>query len=70
MTSQYGLLVVVKADAHRAAGAAGRAHPVPADAAASAGGEATAVVGWVAAEVALMGLAYGVAVAITRASVG
>ncbi|MCA2219997.1 copper resistance D family protein [Nonomuraea aurantiaca] len=32
--------------------------------------EPTAVVGWVAAEVALMGMAYGVAVAITRASIG
>ncbi|TMR23670.1 copper resistance protein CopD [Nonomuraea turkmeniaca] len=33
-------------------------------------GRATALVGWAAAEVAVMGLAYGVAVAITRASIG
>ncbi|MGP3963644.1 copper resistance D family protein [Nonomuraea sp. 3N208] len=33
-------------------------------------GRATALVGWAAAEVSVMGLAYGVAVAITRASIG
>ncbi|MFB4287846.1 copper resistance D family protein [Nonomuraea sp. ATR24] len=69
VTSQYGLLVVVKVTltallvplaAHI------RFRLLPAIRA----GRATAVAGWATAEVAVMGLAYGVAVAITRASIG
>lgn len=69
VTTDYGLLVVAKAvltallvppAAHI------RFRLLPAVRA----GRAPAVTGWAAAEVAVMGLAYGVAVAITRASIG
>ncbi|WP_336213339.1 copper resistance D family protein [Nonomuraea sp. LPB2021202275-12-8] len=69
VTSQYGVLVVIKVTLTAllvplAAHIRFRLLP------AVRRGEATAVVGWAAAEVAVMGLAYGVAVAITRASIG
>jgi copper resistance protein D len=68
VTSQYGLLVVVKTvlvalvvplAAHI------RFRLLPA----VRRGQATALAGWAVAEVSVMGLAYGVAVAITRASI-
>ncbi|SEG38686.1 putative copper resistance protein D [Nonomuraea solani] len=68
VTSHYGLLVVVKTvlvallvpvAAHI------RFRLLPA----IRRGQATALVGWAVAEVSVMGLAYGVAVAITRASI-
>ncbi|NRQ36761.1 copper resistance protein CopD [Nonomuraea sp. NN258] len=69
VTSQYGVLVVVKLAlvallVPLAAHIRFRLLP------AVRRGTATALVGWAAAEVAVMGLAYGVAVAITRASIG
>ncbi|WP_188187152.1 copper resistance D family protein [Nonomuraea sp. SYSU D8015] len=69
VTSPYGLLVVVKTAlvallVPLAAHIRFRLLP------AVRRGRATALVGWAAAEVAVMGLAYGVAVAITRASIG
>lgn len=69
VTSPYGLLVVVKTAlvallVPLAAHIRFRLLP------AVRRGGATALVGWAAAEVAVMGLAYGVAVAITRASIG
>ncbi|MGW6495389.1 copper resistance D family protein [Nonomuraea angiospora] len=69
LTSHYGLLVVVKTVLVAALvplAAHIRFRLMPAIRA----GRATALVGWAAAEVAVMGLAYGVAVAITRASIG
>ncbi|MGN9841757.1 copper resistance D family protein [Nonomuraea sp. H19] len=69
VTSHYGLLVVVKTAlvallVPLAAHIRFRLLPAVRQ------GRATALVGWAAAEVAVMGLAYGVAVAITRASIG
>ncbi|TMR96778.1 copper resistance D family protein [Nonomuraea basaltis] len=69
VTSPYGLLVVVKTAlvallVPLAAHIRFRLLP------AVRRGRATALVGWAAAEVSVMGLAYGVAVAITRASIG
>ncbi|HEX4813740.1 MAG TPA: CopD family protein [Nonomuraea sp.] len=69
VTSHYGLLVVVKTAlvallVPLAAHIRFRLLP------AVRRGRATALAGWAAAEVAVMGLAYGVAVAITRASIG
>ncbi len=69
LTSQYGILVVIKAAltvllVPLAAHIRFRLLP------AIRRGEATAMVGWATAEVAVMGLAYGVAVAITRATIG
>ncbi|MET8862608.1 CopD family protein [Nonomuraea sp. NPDC004580] len=68
VTSHYGLLVVVKAAlvallVPLAAHIRFRLLP------AIRRGQATALVGWTVAEVSVMGLAYGVAVAITRASI-
>ncbi|MFC5822257.1 copper resistance D family protein [Nonomuraea insulae] len=68
VTSHYGLLVVVKTAlvallVPLAAHIRFRLLP------AIRRGQATALVGWAAAEVGVMGLAYGVAVAITRASI-
>lgn len=68
VTSHYGQLVVVKAAlvallVPLAAHIRFRLMP------AIRQGRATALVGWAAAEVGVMGLAYGVAVAITRASI-
>ncbi|MEV4174161.1 CopD family protein [Nonomuraea sp. NPDC049709] len=68
VTSHYGLLVVVKTAlvallVPLAAHIRFRLLP------AVRRGRATALVGWAAAEVGVMGLAYGVAVAITRASI-
>ncbi|MFG6191334.1 copper resistance D family protein [Nonomuraea sp. JJY05] len=68
LTSHYGVLVVVKtvlvaALVPLAAHIRFRLMP------AIRRGRATALVGWAAAEVGVMGLAYGVAVAITRASI-
>ncbi|MBB5785067.1 copper resistance D family protein [Nonomuraea jabiensis] len=68
LTSHYGVLVVIKtvlvaALVPLAAHIRFRLMP------AIRGGRATALAGWAAAEVAVMGLAYGVAVAITRASI-
>jgi putative copper resistance protein D len=69
VTSHYGVLVVVKTAlvallVPLAAHIRFRLLPAVRQ------GRATALVGWAAAEVAVMGLAYGVAVAITRASIG
>lgn len=69
VTSEYGLLVVVKVALTAllvplAAHIRWRLLP------GVAAGRATSVAGWATAEVAVMGLAYGVAVAITRASIG
>lgn len=69
VTSQYGLLVVVKVALTAllvplAAHIRWRLLP------GIAAGRATSVVAWATAEVAVMGLAYGVAVAITRAAIG
>ncbi|MER7503610.1 CopD family protein [Nonomuraea pusilla] len=69
VTSHYGLLVVAKTAlvallVPLAAHIRFRLLPAVRRA------EATALIGWAAAEVAVMGLAYGVAVAITRASIG
>ncbi|MBE1585961.1 copper resistance D family protein [Nonomuraea angiospora] len=69
LTSHYGVLVVIKTVLVAALvplAAHIRFRLMPAIRA----GRATALVGWAAAEVAVMGLAYGVAVAITRASIG
>ncbi|MEO3885547.1 CopD family protein [Nonomuraea sp. B5E05] len=68
LTSDYGLLVVAKVTlvallVPLAAHIRFRLLP------AVRKGRATALVGWAAAEVGVMGLAYGVAVAITRASI-
>ncbi|MEV0620733.1 CopD family protein [Nonomuraea sp. NPDC050404] len=68
VTSQYGVLVVVKTAlvalvVPLAAHIRFRLLP------AVRRGQATALVGWAVAEVSVMGLAYGVAVAITRASI-
>ncbi|MEO3868976.1 CopD family protein [Nonomuraea sp. B12E4] len=68
VTSHYGLLLVVKAVLVAALvplAAHIRFRLLPAVRA----GRATALVGWAAAEVGVMGLAYGVAVALTRAPV-
>ncbi|MFE0148190.1 copper resistance D family protein [Nonomuraea sp. NPDC059007] len=69
LTTEYGLLVVTKVALTAllvplAAHIRWRLLP------GIAAGKATSVVGWASAEVAVMGLAYGVAVAITRASIG
>jgi putative copper resistance protein D len=69
VTSQYGILVVIKVALTAllvplAAHIRFRLLP------GIRRGEATAVAGWATAELAVMGLAYGVAVAITRASIG
>ncbi|GAA2316520.1 CopD family protein [Nonomuraea roseoviolacea subsp. roseoviolacea] len=69
LTSEYGLLVVAKlalAALLVPLAAHIRFRLLPA----IRGGAATAVVAWATAELAVMGLAYGVAVAITRASIG
>lgn len=68
-TSQYGLLFLTKL------ALAGLLIPLAANIRFRllpriARGELTAVAGWALAEIAVMGLAYGVAVAITRASIG
>ncbi len=68
VTSHYGLLVVTKTAlvallVPLAANIRFRLMPAVRQ------GRATALVGWAAAEVGIMGLAYGVAVAITRASI-
>ncbi|MFG1707918.1 copper resistance D family protein [Nonomuraea sp. M3C6] len=68
VTSHYGLLIVVKTVLVAALvplAAHIRFRLLPA----VRRGRATALVGWAAAEVGVMGLAYGVAVAITRASI-
>ncbi|MFC4112261.1 CopD family protein [Nonomuraea zeae] len=68
VTSHYGQLVVVKLVLMASLvplAAHIRFRLLPA----VRGGRATALVGWAAAEVGVMGLAYGVAVAITRASI-
>jgi putative copper resistance protein D len=69
LTSQYGILVVIKVTLTAllvplAAHIRFRLMP------GIRRGEAMAVAGWATAELAVMGLAYGVAVAITRASIG
>jgi putative copper resistance protein D len=69
LTSQYGLLVLTKVTLTAllvplAAHIRFRLMP------AIRRGEAAAVAGWASAELAVMGLAYGVAVAITRAAIG
>ncbi|KAB8192125.1 copper resistance protein CopD [Nonomuraea phyllanthi] len=68
LTSHYGVLVLVKTALVAALvplAAHIRFRLIPAIRA----GRATALVGWAAAEVGVMGLAYGVAVAITRSSI-
>ncbi|GAA3259270.1 copper resistance D family protein [Nonomuraea helvata] len=68
LTSHYGVLVLVKTALVAALvplAAHIRFRLMPA----VRRGRATALVGWAAAEVGVMGLAYGVAVAITRASI-
>ena len=69
VTSQYGVLVVIKVALTALLvplAAQIRFRLLPA----IRRGQGTAVAGWATAEVAVMGLAYGVAVAITRASIG
>ncbi|MFI6386180.1 copper resistance D family protein [Nonomuraea sp. NPDC050540] len=69
LTTEYGLLVVTKV-ALTALLVPPAAHIRWRLLPGIAAGKATSVVGWASAEVAVMGLAYGVAVAITRASIG